>query len=336
MKKLKCLVAFLLSLTFLSPLATLQACNNESSFSAGNGSVLDNEANGDTDDEHDSEENGDFDDENTGDTDDTGNTGDTDSGNNDDGSNGGDAGTTDTPVPDTPTTPSTPSKPTTPNTPSTPTTPTVQAAQYVRCTGNSVNLRSGAGTDYTVLGTAEKNTSYAVIGKSGSWYKTYYRGKTAYIYASYTAVFTVEKSADENVEKVIAEGYKLIGVPYVYGAVRFHDGKGKLLKGFSEQKFDCSSLVQYIFYKGAGKLLDVNTRTQIKQGTYVSAKNIKRGDLLFFTNDSREHLTGIERVGHVALYLGNNYILHTASDYARIEKISASRWDHYIEARRFF
>lgn len=328
MKKLKCLVAFLLSLTFLSPLATLQACNNESSLSVENGAEFDggNEEN---------DENG----ENTGNEDNSESESGSGGSESDDGNtenNGGNAGTTDTPVPDTPTTPTTPNSPTTPNTPTTPATPTVQAAQYVRCTGNSVNLRSGAGTDYTVVGTAEKNTSYAVIGKSGSWYKTYYRGKTAYIYASYTAVFTVEKSANESVEKVIAEGYKLIGVPYVYGAVRFHDGKGKLLKGFSEQKFDCSSLVQYIFYKGAGKLLDVNTRTQIKQGTYVSAKNIKRGDLLFFTNDSREHLTGIERVGHVALYLGNNYILHTASDYARIEKISASRWDHYIEARRFF
>ena len=214
--------------------------------------------------------------------------------------------------------------------------PVVQYAQYIKCTGDSVNLRAGAGTTYSVLGSAEEGTSYAVVEKSGNWYKTFYRGKTAYLYASYAAVFSIEESKDTQVESVIEEGYKLIGVPYVYGAVRFHDGKGKLLAGFSAQKFDCSSLMQYIFYKGAGKLLQVNTRTQIKQGKYVSASDIKRGDLLFFTNEVRQHLSGIERVGHVALYLGNNYILHTASDYARIEKISASRWKFYVEARRFF
>ena len=143
------------------------------------------------------------------------------------------------------------------------------------------------------------------------------------------------KIDNEKAENAIAEGYKLLGVPYVYGAVRLHDGKGNFLKGFTAQKFDCSSLIQYIFYQGAGKILDVNTRTQVKQGKFVAKKDLQRGDCIFFTNESRQHLTGIERVGHVALYLGDNYILHTASDYARIEKMTASRWNFYIEARRF-
>ena len=213
--------------------------------------------------------------------------------------------------------------------------PSVSYATYIKCTGNGVNIRSGTGTSYSALGVAEKNTSYAVVGQSGNWYKTYYRGKTAYIYATYTAVFEMEESENEQIEDVIKQGYKLIGVPYVYGAVRFHDGKGKLLAGFSAQKFDCSSLIQYIFYQGAGKILDVNTRTQVKQGQFVKRKDLQRGDCIFFTNESRQHLTGVERVGHVALYLGDNYILHTASDYARIEKMTASRWNFYIEARRF-
>ena len=213
--------------------------------------------------------------------------------------------------------------------------PTVAAAQYIRLTADSVNVRSGAGTDYAVLGSAEKGTMYAVIGKSGSWYKTYYKNKTAYVYASYASVFTLEKSNNQKVEKVVSEAYKLLGVPYVYGAVRVHDGKGKLLAGFTAQKFDCSSLVQYVFYKGANTLLDVNTRTQVKQGTYVAKSKLQRGDCIFFTNESRQYNTGIERIGHVAIYLGNNYILHTATDYARIEKISTQRWKFYVEARRF-
>ncbi len=213
--------------------------------------------------------------------------------------------------------------------------PESETVQYIRCTGNNVNLRAGAGTDYTVLGNAEKGTVYAITGKTGQWYKTYYRGKIAYFHTSYAAVFELKKADSAKVENVISEGYKLLGVPYVYGAVRYHDGNGKLLSGFTAQKFDCSSLVQYVFYKGAKVLLNVNTRTQIKQGKYVSSANLRRGDCMFFTNESRKHLTGIERVGHVAIYLGDNYILHTASDYARIEKITATRWKYYIESRRF-
>lgn len=230
---------------------------------------------------------------------------------------------------------STPPSTSTPSTPSAPEKPVLQTTQYIRCTGNNVNIRSGAGTDYAVLGSAEKGTMYAIIGKTGNWYKTYYRNKVAYIYASYASVVTLEKSANEDVENVLLEGYKLIGVPYVYGAVRVHDGKGKLLTGFSAQKFDCSSLVQYMFYKGADALLNVNTRTQVTQGKYVAKANLKRGDCLFFTNEERQYKTGIERIGHVAVYLGNDYILHTSSDYARIEKMTASRWKFFVEARRF-
>ena len=209
------------------------------------------------------------------------------------------------------------------------------AAQYVRCTGDSVNIRAGAGTSYSVLGTAEKGTMYAIIGKTGGWYKTYYRNQIAYLSASYFSVVEIEKSDDSKVESVLNEGYKLIGVPYVYGAVRVHDGTGKLLSGFSAQKFDCSSLVQYVFYKGANKLLQVHTRTQVTQGTYVKPSQLQRGDCIFFTNEDRQYNTGVERIGHVAIYLGDDYILHTASDYARIEKMNAYRWNFYVEARRF-
>lgn len=211
----------------------------------------------------------------------------------------------------------------------------VETTQYIRCTGDNVNLRSGAGTDYAVIGSAEKNTRYVVLGKTGNWYKTYYKGKTAYVNASYVAVFSLEKSENTSVEQVLAESYKLIGVPYVYGAVRLHDGNGNMLKGFTAQKFDCSSLVQYVFYKGAGKVLQVHTRSQILQGKKVKSGDLQRGDCMFFTNESRKHLSGIERVGHVAIYLGDNYILHTASDFARIEQISTTRWNYFIEARRF-
>ena len=240
--------------------------------------------------------------------------------------------TEDTPV-TTPTPPATPSVPETP--PVTPVQPVKEKAQYIRLTGDSVNLRSGAGTNYKVLTSSKEDTMYALIEKTGNWYKTYYRNQVAYISTSYAAVLSLEKSDNDKVEDVIAEGYKLLGTPYVYGAVRLHDGNGKMLSNFSVHKFDCSSLIQYIFYTGANKLLNVNTRTQVKQGKFVKKSELQRGDCIFFTNEERQYNTGIERVGHVALYLGDDYILHTASDYARIEKMTAKRWSFYIEARRF-
>lgn len=208
-------------------------------------------------------------------------------------------------------------------------------AKYIYVHSDGLNVRAGAGTAYTSLGKVEKDVLLKFVRRSGDWYETTYKNRKAYVSANsvYTSVVSME-TADEQVENVIEEGLRLLGVPYVYGAVRLHDGRGNFLSGFTVTQFDCSSLMQYMFYHGAGKLLNTTTRTQVSQGKEVAKKNIRRGDLLFFTNASRKNNTGIERIGHVALYLGDNYILHTASDYAKIEQISATRWSYYITARR--
>ena len=212
--------------------------------------------------------------------------------------------------------------------------PQVLTVSYVNVLSDGVNIRSGAGTDYSVRGSAQKATMYALNGSSGGWYKTGYKNKPAYISNKYCEVVEMESSGDEKIEAIINEGTKLLGTAYVYGAVRYHDGNGKKLSGFSINAFDCSSLMQYIFYTGAQVNLQVNTRTQVFQGKTVKNSELKRGDLMFFTNATRKNLTGVERVGHVALYLGDNWILHTASDYAKIEQISSTRWGYFIQGQR--
>lgn len=198
-----------------------------------------------------------------------------------------------------------------------------------------VTIRSGPGTGYSSLGKTDTGDMLSYRGKEGSWYITVYKEKTAYVSDSFTELYTMEKGS-EIVERVLDFGETLLGYPYVWGSQRYHWGNGKLNPGFQNGKFDCSAFTQYIYYKGAGVLLDLTTRTQVLQGSEVKKEDIKRGDLLFFTNSSRKNYSGTERVGHVAIYLGDNYILHTASDYAVIEEISVKRWSYYITARRFF
>lgn len=211
--------------------------------------------------------------------------------------------------------------------------PAIEYTEYIKIVGDGVNIRSGTGSNYKVLGTAEKNTLYAKLGVSGAWIKTRYKNSVAYVYAKYCADVKMLSESDE-VESIIAEGCKVMGVKYVYGAVRYHDGYGNKLKNFTTAAFDCSSLMQYIFKVSVSKNLQTTTRTQVKQGTTVARSELKRGDLMFFTNESRKNKSGVERIGHVALYMGDNYILHTASDYAKIERISAKRWSYFIQAQR--
>ena len=200
---------------------------------------------------------------------------------------------------------------------------------------DGLNVRSGRGTAYPSLGTLDKGDMVAYVSYADGWYETVYKERTAYISANenYTSLYYMDKGS-ERAESVIEVGKTLLGYPYVWGSQRYHRGNGILNTNFVAGEFDCSALTQYAYYKGAGVLLDVTTRTQVKQGTPVGFDDLERGDLMFFTNSSRYHLTGTERVGHVAIYLGDNYILHTASDHAVIEPISPFRRAYFIEGRR--
>lgn len=200
---------------------------------------------------------------------------------------------------------------------------------------DGLNVRSGRGTSYASLGTLDKGDMVAYVSYADGWYETVYKERTAYISANenYTSLYYMDKGS-ERAESVIGVGKTLLGYPYVWGSQRYHWGNGVLNTNFVAGEFDCSALTQYAYYKGAGVLLDVTTRTQVKQGTPVGFDDLERGDLMFFTNSSRYNLTGTERVGHVAIYLGDNYILHTASDHAVIEPISPARRAYFIERRR--
>ena len=54
--------------------------------------------------------------------------------------------------------------------------------------GEDVRIRSGPGTDYSILGTESTGASLAVTGVSGSWVKVSYNGSTGYISANYLSV----------------------------------------------------------------------------------------------------------------------------------------------------
>ena len=204
---------------------------------------------------------------------------------------------------------------------------------YAVSTTNSLRIRDGANVSSRVVGYLDKNDAVLLIDEENGFYKTIYKEKVAFVSKKYCKVMSIE-IASEKQEKAIEFGASLLGYPYVWGSERYHWGNGKLNTNFVNGKFDCSAFVQYIFYKSNGTLLNMTTRTQVNNGTEVLRNDLSRGDLMFFTNQSRQNLTGTERIGHVAIYLGNNYILHTATDHAVIEPISTQRWNYYITSRR--
>ena len=200
-----------------------------------------------------------------------------------------------------------------------------------------VNIRAQATTQSEVLGKLNRLEHLPLIEKiSQNWYKILYKGRQAYISANsdYTRVYDPEKVSAQ-IENIISEGKKVLGVPYEYGAQRllFHNGKPN--PNFTGETFDCSSFVQYAFYMGAQIKLKADSRSQSKEGILINKSELERGDLIFMWSSARRYNTGIERIGHVVIYLGDNKILHTwGIGGVRIQDYSLGWRQRFILARR--
>ena len=80
--------------------------------------------------------------------------------------------------------------------------PQTEQGMIVNCS-RSVNVRSGPGTKYSILGSAPKGAKYTVIGRSGSWYIVAFGDQTGYISAEY---FAVSSAASETVGAAAGQG----------------------------------------------------------------------------------------------------------------------------------
>lgn len=104
-----------------------------------------------------------------------------------------------------------------------------------------------------------------------------------------------ERTADD----IIALGMKYMGTPYEFDA-----------KLGQTDTFDCSSFTNFLFEEN-GFDLPRNSRQQSKLGQRVELDQLRKGDLLFFTTPKRKDNTGVNRIGHVSIYIGDGKMLHT-------------------------
>lgn len=63
----------------------------------------------------------------------------------------------------------------------------------------NVNIRSGAGTEYSILGVLYRNTIVTVIGEKDDWSVINYNGKEAYVYSQYLA--KIPSAQNEGIRK---------------------------------------------------------------------------------------------------------------------------------------
>jgi len=115
--------------------------------------------------------------------------------------------------------------------------------------------------------------------------------------------------------KILKTAAQYKGVPYVFG-------------GTTPRGFDCSGYVQFVFAKH-GIRLTRTADTQAKEGKFVSKKNLKPGDLVFFT-------TYEPGASHVGIYAGNQKFWNaTSSRGIMLSDLNDSYWGpRYYTGRR--
>ncbi|PLS19061.1 hypothetical protein CVD28_01255 [Bacillus sp. M6-12] len=151
---------------------------------------------------------------------------------------------------------------------------------------------------------------------------------------------TVEVPTTSNWEStanaIIAEGAKKMSTPYEYGATRILYWNKTDNPNFTGNTFDCSSFVQYAFYKGANFKLSGDSRSQSLEGTTISLSQIRKGDLLFYSTSDRVNNTGVERIGHVGIYVGDGKMLHAStSKGVMYSDINTTYWNNmFVKVQR--
>jgi len=113
---------------------------------------------------------------------------------------------------------------------------------------------------------------------------------------------------NHNNAEVIRIAKRYLGRRYVWGAE-------------GPNSFDCSGFTQYVMRKSKGIKIPRVSRRQAYYGKYVSRRNLKPGDLIFFDTSRRRR----GYVNHVGIYIGNNKFIHASSARHRVVITSLER-----------
>ena len=200
---------------------------------------------------------------------------------------------------------------------------TSQTSYKATVNTDSLNMRKGAGTSYSVITKLSKGTVVDVLeSASNGWKKIKTsNGTIGWVSGSYLANGVVEQTSTPSTNKVQAVidlAHKQLGKPYVWGAE-------------GPNSFDCSGLIYYVYKNAASITLPRTSSDQYSAGVAVSRSNLKAGDLIFSSTDGTGNIT------HVAIYVGDGQMIHAPRNGKNVEKVSInnSYWNKaYVGARR--
>lgn len=187
--------------------------------------------------------------------------------------------------------------------------------------GNSVNVRSGAGTGTEILSVLNAGVTLDVFERTGNWFKIGTGGGNyAYICADYVSTRpqdVASRGSFSGGNRVLQVAKQYLGTPYSYG-------------GSSPSGFDCSGFTSFV-YRQLGYNINRVANDQLNNGVPVNKSELRPGDLVMFKR------AGNSTVHHVGIYAGDGMMIHApqTGDVVKYTSITTGYYnDVYYAARR--
>lgn len=185
-----------------------------------------------------------------------------------------------------------------------------------------------------------KGNILVVTGEEKGFYKVNFPDKRAgYVLKTDAKLFSDwEKKPNPNADAILTTAKTLIGVPYLWGGTSI---KGVDCSGFTKTSYFLNGI---IIPRDASQQALVGEAVDVLESDSISVekcmKNLKPGDLMFFSAAKRRGMNG-GRVSHTAIYMGNGEFIQSAG-MVKINSFvpSAVNYDEHqsqtlVSARRF-
>ena len=238
---------------------------------------------------------------------------------------------------------------------------------YGKVIGSGVNLRSGPGTGYSVVGAAGFGDQVYIIGLNEGWYKVIFGDRISYIRSDFVELTEIPyENRDSQKSPKFYRGGKSTGLAPSAQALNGqkpgtnHEANGNpntgdpsvpqnnvtgdmilseakkylgtpyVYGGASPAGFDCSGFVYYVL-KTLGLPSYRTPEDQYRQGTAVQKSDLQPGDIVYFYG------TYADRISHTGIYAGNGQFIHSPNSRSVVSysNLETGYWaDHYYGARR--
>ncbi|PGC04498.1 C40 family peptidase [Bacillus toyonensis] len=201
---------------------------------------------------------------------------------------------------------------------------------------SALNVRSGEGTNYRIIGALSQGQKVQVISENSGWSKINYNGQNGYIGTRFLSKTPVGGAVDKpnnnnnnqnnnnqnnnnnnntgnnsgDTSSLLAYAKSMQGVPYVWG-------------GTSANGVDCSGYIYHVFKK-----FGHNISRQSVAGYWSSlpkTSSPQPGDLIYFQNTYKAGPS------HMGIYLGGGSFIQSGDKGVAIASLSNSYWkSHFL------